>query len=56
MPSLLNPIKNLFATRCIGFTNTDDPAVQGELRYEYEVAAPQAGLTSRNKQAQRNES
>lgn len=36
--------------------NTDDPAVQGiELRHEYEVAAPQAGLTAAEiEQAQRN--
>ena len=36
--------------------NTDDPAVQGiELRHEYEVAAPQAGLSvTEIEQAQRN--
>ena len=36
--------------------NTDDPAVEGiELAYEYEVAAPKAGLTpSEIEQAQIN--
>jgi adenosine deaminase len=36
--------------------NTDDPGISGiDLRYEYEIAAPRAGLTPEQiRQAQRN--
>ncbi|QQO60659.1 adenosine deaminase [Providencia manganoxydans] len=45
--SLANhPLKMFLQHRIIASINTDDPAVEGiELAYEYEVAAPKAGLT-----------
>ncbi|HEC8344893.1 TPA: adenosine deaminase [Providencia rettgeri] len=50
------PLKAFLQHGVLASINTDDPAVQGiELRYEYEVAAPQAGLTAAEiEQAQRN--
>ncbi len=57
VPSLAkHPLKTFLQQGVLASINTDDPAVQGiELRYEYEVAAPQAGLTSAEiEQAQRN--
>ncbi|MEQ4624932.1 adenosine deaminase [Providencia manganoxydans] len=46
--SLANhPLKMFLQHGIIASINTDDPAVEGiELAYEYEVAAPKAGLTS----------
>ncbi|MFW0927612.1 adenosine deaminase [Providencia sp. VP23HZSY-1] len=51
-----HPLKAFLKHGVLASINTDDPAVQGiELRYEYEVAAPQAGLTAAEiEQAQRN--
>ncbi|CAK7055346.1 adenosine deaminase [Providencia rettgeri] len=51
-----HPLKAFLQHGVLASINTDDPAVQGiELRYEYEVAAPQAGLTAAEiEQAQRN--
>lgn len=45
--SLANhPLKMFLQHGIIASINTDDPAVEGiELAYEYEVAAPKAGLT-----------
>lgn len=57
VPSLAkHPLKAFLQHEVLASINTDDPAVQGiELRYEYEVAAPQAGLTAAEiEQAQRN--
>ncbi|ENR5394192.1 TPA: adenosine deaminase [Providencia rettgeri] len=57
VPSLAqHPLKNFLQQGVLASINTDDPAVQGiELRHEYEVAAPQAGLTAAEiEQAQRN--
>ncbi|MGO2304582.1 MAG: adenosine deaminase [Providencia sp.] len=55
--SLANhPLKTFLANGVLASINTDDPAVQGiELPYEYEIAAPQAGLSlSDIEQIQRN--
>ncbi|MDE1236805.1 adenosine deaminase [Vibrio aestuarianus] len=42
----LHPIKQFLEHGVLACLNTDDPAVEGiELPYEYEVAAPQAGLS-----------
>ncbi|CAH8190860.1 adenosine deaminase [Vibrio aestuarianus] len=42
----LHPIKQFLEHGVLACLNTDDPAVEGiELSYEYEVAAPQAGLS-----------
>lgn len=51
-----HPLKTFLSHGVLASINTDDPAVQGiELPYEYNVAAPQAGLTSSEiEQAQRN--
>ncbi|HCR4095812.1 TPA: adenosine deaminase [Providencia rettgeri] len=51
-----HPLKAFLQHGVLASINTDDPAVQGiELRYEYEVAAPQAGLTAAEiEQVQRN--
>lgn len=51
-----HPLKAFLSHGVLASINTDDPAVQGiELPYEYNVAAPQAGLTqSEIEQAQRN--
>lgn len=48
VPSLAHhPLKMFLQHGVIASINTDDPAVEGiELAYEYEVAAPKAGLTS----------
>ncbi|MTB65833.1 adenosine deaminase [Providencia sp. wls1943] len=57
VPSLAqHPLKAFLSHGVLASINTDDPAVQGiELPYEYNVAAPQAGLTqSEIEQAQRN--
>ncbi|MBP6121488.1 MULTISPECIES: adenosine deaminase [Providencia] len=51
-----HPLKTFLAHGVLASINTDDPAVQGiELAHEYEVAAPQAGLTTKEiEQVQRN--
>ncbi|CAH8230132.1 adenosine deaminase [Vibrio aestuarianus] len=52
----LHPIKQFLEHGVLACLNTDDPAVEGiELPYEYEVAAPQAGLSQvQSRQAQIN--
>lgn len=52
----LHPIKAFLEHDILASLNTDDPAVEGiELAYEYEVAAPNVGLTkSQIRQAQIN--
>ncbi len=41
-----HPVKTFLSHGILATLNTDDPAVEGiELPYEYEVAAPAAGLT-----------
>lgn len=57
VPSLAqHPLKMYLNHGVLATINTDDPAVEGiELGYEYEVAAPQAGLTQKEiEQAQMN--
>lgn len=57
VPSLAkHPLKMFLNHGVLASINTDDPAVEGiELAYEYEVAAPKAGLTpSEIEQAQIN--
>ncbi|WP_272516851.1 adenosine deaminase [Providencia sp. PROV209] len=57
VPSLAqHPLKTFLSHGVLASINTDDPAVEGiELPYEYNVAAPQAGLTQAEiEQAQRN--
>ncbi len=51
-----HPLKQFLAHSILASINTDDPAVEGiEIAYEYEVAAPQAGLTPAEiEQAQHN--
>jgi adenosine deaminase len=51
-----HPLKQFLAHGILATLNTDDPAVQGiELEYEYQEAAPKAGLTQADiEQAQRN--
>lgn len=51
-----HPIKRFLEHEILACLNTDDPAVEGiELPYEYEVAAPQAGLSQEQiRQAQIN--
>ncbi|MBD1582685.1 adenosine deaminase [Pseudoalteromonas sp. S16_S37] len=51
-----HPLKQFLAHGILACINTDDPAVQGiELDYEYQVAAPKAGLTQADMElAQRN--
>ena len=51
-----HPIHHFLAHGILACLNTDDPAVEGiELPYEYQVAAPAAGLTPEEiRQAQRN--
>ncbi|QSV14002.1 adenosine deaminase [Photobacterium ganghwense] len=51
-----HPVKQFLDHGILACLNTDDPAVEGiELPYEYEVAAPQAGLTEAQiRQAQIN--
>lgn len=42
-----HPIRQFLDHGVLACLNTDDPAVEGiELRHEYEVAAPAAGLTA----------
>jgi adenosine deaminase len=51
-----HPLRHFLERGVLATINTDDPGISGiDLRYEYEVAAPQAGLTARHThQAQRN--
>ena len=51
-----HPLKQFLEHGVLACLNTDDPAVEGiELPYEYEVAAPQAGLSQEQiRQAQIN--
>jgi adenosine deaminase len=51
-----HPVKQFLEHGILACLNTDDPAVEGiELPYEYEVAAPQAGLSQQQiRQAQIN--
>ncbi len=51
-----HPMKQFLAHGLLATINTDDPVISGiDLRHEYEVAAPVAGLTSEEiRQAQRN--
>jgi adenosine deaminase len=51
-----HPLKGFLEKGILGTINTDDPGISGiTLRYEYEVAAPTAGLTpAQIHQAQRN--
>ncbi|OHU84581.1 MULTISPECIES: adenosine deaminase [Pseudoalteromonas] len=51
-----HPLKRFLDHGILACINTDDPAVQGiELAHEYQVAAPQAGLSQNDiEQAQRN--
>ncbi len=51
-----HPLKQFLEHGVLACLNTDDPAVEGiELPHEYEVAAPQAGLTQEQiRQAQIN--
>ena len=42
----VHPLKTLLAHGILATLNTDDPTISGiDLRHEYEVAAPRAGLT-----------
>lgn len=52
----LHPLKRFLEYGVLACLNTDDPAVEGiELPYEYDVAAPQAGLSQEQiRQAQSN--
>lgn len=52
----VHPLKQFLQQGILATINSDDPAVQGiDLPYEYEVAAPAAGLTLKDiEQAQRN--
>ena len=52
----LHPLKIFLEQGILATINTDDPGVSGiNLRHEYEIAAPAAGLTTAQiKQAQRN--
>jgi adenosine deaminase len=52
----LHPMKQFLARGLLATINTDDPVISGiDLRHEYEVAAPAAGLTSEViRQAQRH--
>ncbi|MBY8200487.1 adenosine deaminase [Vibrio fluvialis] len=52
----LHPLKRFLEHGVLACLNTDDPAVEGiDLPYEYEVAAPQAGLSQEQiRQAQLN--
>lgn len=51
-----HPVKEILERGIIANLNTDDPAISGiDLRHEYEVAAPAAGLTpEQTRQAQAN--
>ena len=52
----LHPMKQFLERGLLATINTDDPVISGiDLRHEYEVAAPAAGLTSETiRQAQRH--
>ncbi len=57
IPDLLSsPLKDYLQRGLLATINTDDPGISGiDLRYEYEVAAPAAGLTADEiRQAQHN--
>ena len=51
-----HPLKEFLERELLATINTDDPGISGiDLRHEYEVAAPAAGLTAaQTRQAQRN--
>jgi len=51
-----HPLRTFLERGLLATINTDDPGVSGiDLRHEYEVAAPAAGLTAEQaRQAQRN--
>jgi adenosine deaminase len=51
-----HPLKTFLESDLLATINTDDPGISGiNLAYEYEIAAPQAGLTAEHThQAQRN--
>jgi adenosine deaminase len=51
-----HPLKNFLERGILATINTDDPGISAiDLRYEYETAAPAAGLTAQHiNQAQRN--
>ena len=51
-----HPVKEILERGITANLNTDDPAISGiDLRHEYEVAAPAAGLTpEQTRQAQAN--
>jgi adenosine deaminase len=51
-----HPVKQILEHGLVANLNTDDPAISGiDLRYEYEVSAPKAGLTpAMTRQAQLN--
>lgn len=51
-----HPVKRILEAGILANLNTDDPAISGiDLRHEYEVAAPSAGLTpTQTRQAQVN--
>ncbi|MGK2925360.1 MAG: adenosine deaminase [Lysobacterales bacterium] len=51
-----HPVKRIMEAGLLANLNTDDPAISGiDLRHEYEVAAPRAGLTpAHTRQAQAN--
>jgi adenosine deaminase len=51
-----HPVKNILEAGIVANLNTDDPAISGiDLRHEFEVAAPRAGLSpAQTRQAQAN--
>lgn len=51
-----HPVKRIFELGLLANLNTDDPAISGiDLRHEYEIAAPRAGLNQEmTRQSQRN--
>jgi adenosine deaminase len=51
-----HPVRQILAAGILANLNTDDPAISGiDLRHEFEVAAPRAGLTpAMTRQAQAN--
>ena len=52
----VHPVRDILQAGIVANLNTDDPAISGiDLRHEYEVAAPRAGLDARlTRLAQRN--
>jgi adenosine deaminase len=57
VPNLVShPLREMMSRRFVCSINTDDPGVSGiDLRHEFEVAAPAAGLTAEQiRQAQIN--